>query len=141
MPASFERAGISFQFPDNWKLQDPDPASLSVSVESPQGAFWSLDLFPGYHEPTNLAEETLRTIKEEYDEVESQFVQTEVCGEPAVGFDMQFYCLDLLIQSKTRVVEVGGETLVLLFQAEDRDFTSLEQVFHAITASLFESLR
>ena len=55
----------------------------------------------------------------------------------AVGYDMDFCCLDFIITSRTRSFRLGNWTLLMLCQAENREFEQLEDVFHAITLSLF----
>ena len=57
MPAHFDSLGISFQYPDNWTLDDSDAllGRKSVTVYSPGGAFWSVAIHSGTADPAKLA--------------------------------------------------------------------------------------
>jgi hypothetical protein len=55
---------------------------------------------------------------------------------------MFFYCLDFLISARAFAMKAGtGQVLLMLWQAEDRDFTNYEPVFRAITISLLRELQ
>ena len=49
MPAEFNNLGISFQYPDNWTLDDSDArlGRTSVTVYGRGGAFWSMAIHAG----------------------------------------------------------------------------------------------
>ena len=57
MPAHFDSLGISFQYPDNWTLDDSDAllGRKSVTVYSPGGAFWSVAIHSEAAEPAEPA--------------------------------------------------------------------------------------
>ena len=48
MPAQFDSLGISFQYPENWTLDDSDAllGRKSITVYSPGGAFWAVVIIP-----------------------------------------------------------------------------------------------
>ena len=137
MPAVFEGDGIRFLYPDNWKLVgDGGGEDGSVTVQSPQGAFWSVSRHRAGPAAQTVAGEILSAMRREYPQVEVEEAQDQVGGALAVGYDMRFYCLDLLVVSTVRTVEQSGRTLAIMCQAEDRDFDRLKSVFSAITHSL-----
>jgi hypothetical protein len=49
---------------------------------------------------------------------------------------MNFYCLNLTNTALVRGWRLSGAARVILHQAEDRDFATIEPVFRAITISL-----
>ena len=49
---------------------------------------------------------------------------------------MNFYCLDFLVTSQVRALRHGHAVYLLTYQAEDREFDQLADVFRAITASM-----
>ena len=57
MPATFEKLGISFQYPENWTLDEQDALAgrKSVTVYSPGGAFWTVAVHSKAADPAELA--------------------------------------------------------------------------------------
>ena len=53
---------------------------------------------------------------------------------------MYFCCLDFVVRARVLATRVAVQTFVLEWQAEDREFESLEPVFRAISTSLFSNL-
>jgi len=141
MPASYDKMGIHFLYPENWTLDEEDAAKgcKSVSVYSPSGGFWSITLHPRKVDPKDLAVTALNAMKQVYDEAESEEVSEAVAGHDVSGFDLNFYCLDLTNTALIRGFRTDHASCVVLCQAEDREFQSLEQVFRAITASLLRN--
>ena len=138
----FEHENVRFQFPENWTVQEQtaELRQLAVTVESPNGSFWSLQcLGPEVH-PQHAADQALEAIEAEYDPLESTAIQDEFSGLAMLGYEVDFYCLDLVIEAQIRSFVAEGETYLLLFQAENRDFSELQPVFSAITLSLVRSL-
>ena len=58
MPARFDRLGISFQYPDNWTIDESDATAgrNSVTVYSPGGAFWNVTQQPSSSDLVQLAQ-------------------------------------------------------------------------------------
>jgi hypothetical protein len=142
MPARFESLGISFQYPDNWALDDSDAVlgRQSVTVYSPGGAFWSVAVHPGSPDPAKLAAAIVETMKNEYDSLESEPAAETVVGYELAGYDLAFYCLDLTNTALIRSLRIAQTTYTIFCQAEDRDFERLRAVFQAITTSLLSGL-
>jgi len=139
MTAVYEHAGIRIQYPENWQLRPnvESPDAKSILAESPSGAFWSLEVFSSGMTVEVACAEVLRAMRNEYEEIEVE-PTVEVLGEmKAEGYNITFYCLDMLVSARV----VGWEsralgTLILQYQAEDREFQRLERVFQAISTSL-----
>jgi hypothetical protein len=138
VPAVFDKMGISFQYPENWKLDEDDAmhGEQTVSLYSPGGAFWSISLHDPGIEPQELARTVLTAKKEGYEDFEYEPAYETVRGDDMVGYDLNFYCLDLTNTALIRGFRIPTASCVVLCQAEDRDFAQVGPVFRAITASL-----
>lgn len=142
MPAVFEKLGISFQYPDNWSLDEEDALAgrNSVTVYSPGGGFWSVSIHPHWADPAQLASAAVDAMREEYRELEVEETREEVAGRQMVGFDLSFYYLDLTNTARVRCL--GGEQAAysIFCQAEDREFRQIQMVFQAMTTSLLSGM-
>jgi hypothetical protein len=137
MPATYDKIGLRFQYPDNWKLsEDIDEIPRSVVVSSPDGAFWSVDVHPFSVDLDMVLEQMLNAMRTEYDDLETEPHEGEIQGEPTKGHNMAFYCLDFLVACQIRAFKHGHAVYVTTYQAEDRDFDKLKLVFDAITTSM-----
>ena len=142
MPAKFEKLGIAFQYPDNWTLEEEDAqvGRGSVTVYSPGGAFWSVTVHPQDVDPDDLARAAVDAMKDEYDEIEAERAAETIAGHRMIGYDLNFYCLDLTSTACVRSLRTRRATYTVFCQAEDRDFDELRAVFQAITASLLDGI-
>lgn len=142
MPARFDSPGISFQYPDNWTLDEEDAlaGSRAVTVYSPGGAFWSVSVHPGSVDPIELAKAALKAMKQEYRELDAEEAREVVAGRELVGFDLNFYYLDLTNTARIRCLKLDPDCYAFFCQAEDREFEEIQLVFHAMTVSLLGEL-
>lgn len=142
MPAKFDKLGISFEYPDNWTLDEEDALAGrdSVTVYSPGGAFWSVAVHPGSADPAELAKAAVDAMKEEYPEVEAEETREALAGREMIGYDLNFYYLDLTNTARVRCLRMGRSTYAIFCQAEDREFERIELVFQAMTTSLLRRL-
>jgi hypothetical protein len=137
MTAHYAKNGLSFYYPENWRLGEQDDEwPKEIVLESPGGAMWSLHVYCPPVDEAEIAAEALKAFRHEYPNLEVQQVQETIGDAQAVGHDLHFYYLDLLVVIQTRCFRLGDKTLLLMQQAEDRDFTSLKPVFDAMTTSL-----
>jgi len=143
MPAKYEKLGISFQYPDNWTLDEEDAVAGrdSVTVYSPGGSFWSMAIHPRFADPRQLAEAALDAMKQEYKELEVAEVSESVGDHELIGYDLNFYYLDLTNTAKIRCVRADQQTLTVFCQGEDREFDQIRIVFQAMTVSLLGSVK
>jgi hypothetical protein len=86
--------------------------------------------------PKDLAEAALQAMRQEYSELDAERVREKSAGRELIGYDLNFYCLDLTNTALVRAVRTADATYLILCQAEDREFAEVEAVFRAITASL-----
>ena len=141
MTANYANLGVQFLYPENWQIMDEDAVSWprTVSLQSPSGGVWSLVVYPSDDKhPTDLTAEVLSTMQKEYEGLESLEVCEQFGSVSTNGYDMCFYCLDYVVSARALGVCLGNQTLLMIWQAEDREFERLEQVFRAITTSLLQ---
>jgi hypothetical protein len=117
-------------------LEEAQEWPHEITLESPSGAFWALHVYFPPADPQELAGDVLRAMRMEYDNLEVDSVEEKIGPVMAVGFDMSFFYLDLLITCRARCFNFRDKTFVLITQAEDRDYAKLEPVFLAMTMSL-----
>ncbi len=142
MPAEFRKLGIAFQYPENWSLDEEDALAgrSSVTVYSPGGGFWSVSIHPAWTDPDELAKAAIRAMEEEYKEVETAPIQCVVAGRELVGYELNFYYLDLTNTAEVRCLQTDGAAYSIFYQAEDREFEVVQLVFQAITKSFLDNL-
>jgi hypothetical protein len=145
MPAEFDKLGIHFLFPENWALEEQETADdenvITVTSPSPKDGFWTLMLVPRNVEPRKLSLTAMQAIKQEYEDFEAEPVTETIAGTELIGFDLNFYCLDLTNTAVIRGFRTRTASCVIVWQAEDRDYPGLMPVFRAITTSLLEAER
>ena len=140
MIAHYEKSGIRFAYPENWSIVDEqlDEWPQVVSVQSPKGGYWDLKVFPAGIDPNRISDEALDAMRQEYADLESEPITEEIFGVTAVGYNLDFFCMDLLVTSRIRSFDVGTRTLLLICQAESREFDRQRLVYDAITKSLLD---
>lgn len=143
MPALFDSLGISFQYPENWTLDDSDAllGRKSVAVYSPGGAFWSVAIHSGAADPAKLAAAVVDAMRQEYEGLEAERAEESVAGYDLLGYDLAFYCLDLTNTAQVRCLRFAHAAYTIYCQAEDRDYEHLKRVFQAITVTFLGGLR
>jgi hypothetical protein len=143
MPANFNSLGVSFQYPDNWTLDDSDAllGRRFVTVYSPGGAFWSVAVHSGTADPANLAAGVVEAMKQEYQGLEVEAVEETVAGVDLLGYDLAFYCLDLTSTAQVRSMRSAHAAYTIYCQAEDLEYERVKRVFQAITITLLDGLR
>jgi hypothetical protein len=142
MPALFNRLGISFQYPENWTLDDSDAilGRRSVTVFSPGGAFWSVTMQTEQADPEKLSEAVVDSMKQEYGGLEADAVEETIADHTLHGYDLAFICLDLTNTAQVRSCRVAHTTYTIYCQAEDREYRIVQRVFEAMTLTLLQSL-
>lgn len=141
MLAHYHKLSVHFLYPENWELVESDPRDdpRTISVQDEGGAFWSITIYEGNLDPASLAEAALAALEEEYVELEVEPVSESIGGVPAAGFDIHFYVEQLVAAARIRVFERDESLVLLLCQAEDRQFDRLNPMFEAMTVSLLQA--
>jgi len=143
MPLEFDRAGLRFDYPENWQIDDSDilAGRKSVTVYSPSGAFWSVAIHPRGTDAATLIEGVVRTMRAEYPSADFEPVSEILDGKQLAGYDITFFYLDFLNAAQIRAFETPWATYTFFCQGEDRDFDSALPVFKAMTVSLLRRLK
>ncbi|MDO4558493.1 MAG: hypothetical protein Q4C47_05975 [Planctomycetia bacterium] len=143
MSAEYRGMGVAFQFPENWELeQEPSMGrGRGVTVNAPSGGFWSLAVYPRGTDPKRLADAAVAVFRQEYREVETEAIDETIEGHSLTGYDVDFFCLDILIRATIRCFGNDDSVYVILSQGEDREHRTCGAVFEAITTSLLRRLR
>ena len=143
MPSTYQQHGIELLYPDNWKVVDEQPLSdpPAVTLQSPGTGYWNLTIYPDSQNPDHLTTETVDAMREEYDSIEIEPIECSFGKQLASGFQMEFYYLDFLVRAHTISLRVESQTLLFVYQAEDREFKELEPIFAALVISLLSNLR
>ena len=139
MPATFEKLGVSFLYPENWKLTDETDSELpcSVSLETPAGdAFWSVHIYQIDADQDEILKETVNSLRETYPDLEVSSVESDFEQFPGTAIEALFYCLDFLIRVRLQVIQTPEYQLLFWFQAEDREFDKQEPIFQAMATSV-----
>lgn len=143
MTAQYDKLGLHFLYPENWKLfDDPESAGADghvLSLESPDAsATWAVHLYPPNVDQDALIKETIAALEQDFDEIEVSPVQQEIAGQTCRGIEVMFYCLDFLVRAQLVFATTDRYTYLIWSQAEDRDFDQQAIVFLAITTSLLK---
>ena len=135
MPATYENFGVKLLYPENWRVVDEELGDepKGVSLQTPEGGFWSLHVYEGEQDVNLLVDEVMANIRREYQEVEQEAVSERFGLTETVGFDLNFICLDFVVTAELRCGTVQGRSFVVLCQAEDNEFEKMGPVFKAIT--------
>ena len=137
MPMHFEADGIRFMYPDNWKQTREDAETgWSVTVESPDTAFFMVTFDENMPEAAQVADTVLEALRADYPDLEADDAVESLAGQPALGHNIRFFSLDLTNTCGTRVFYSDTGTVLLMWQAADLEFEAIEPVFKAIRASL-----
>jgi hypothetical protein len=147
MPNRYDNAGLRFEFPENWLLEEgaePNEALAqedadTVTLYSPGGSFWTV-VRRRDGDPQPYVEAALKTMREEYEDLDAEAVKETVQGHRLTGYDLNFFCLDLTNTARIRGVKAAGSTLLIFCQADDRELREIDPVFQALTASLLSNL-
>jgi hypothetical protein len=137
MSQVFQDDGVALQFPDDWSLEREDNESgWTVSLQSPDTAFFLLTYDRNTPTPQEMAETALEALREEYDDLEAEACVDSVAGQPSIGHDIHFISLDLTNTCWTRSFYGAGGTLFFLCQLTDQELETREPELLAISASL-----
>jgi hypothetical protein len=137
MSKQFEEDGISFSYPENWRLEREEAEDgWTVAVEGPGTAFMTVTLDTRMPVTEEVAATVLEALRSDYPDLEAEPCVETIAGQMAVGHDIEFFSFDLTNTCWTRSLYTGAGTLLLLFQANDLELEEYGPVLRAICASL-----
>lgn len=137
MSAEFQDRGLSFRYPENWRLERQDSdTGWTVAVQSPGTAFLLISVDETMPSVDRMAETALAALRDDYPDLEADDAVGSVAGQPAVGHDMRFFSLDLTNTCWTRSFYSSGGTVLVMGQTNDLELPTHGAVLRAICASL-----
>jgi hypothetical protein len=137
MLQTYEKDGISFRYPAQWKLeQEESDNGWTVLLQSTGTAFVTITLDTDMPSLEEVLETALKTLRSDYPTLEAEPCVETVAGQLAMGHTIQFFALDLTTTCYTRCFHCEQGTVLVLCQADDQELEECEPVFRAILASL-----
>ena len=140
---------VRFLYPNNWTVQTQtwDRGTYGITVDSPDGSFWSLAIFPPEVNLDNAAEELIKEIQIEYDEMDKHEVKRCVADYVLEGIEIDYFCLDvacsvqaLKFKDEERGYVVFWQTGDRMFLSDDGEDVNQSDVLKVITHTLISSL-
>jgi hypothetical protein len=137
MSQHYEADGISFRYPDNWRLdREESEDGWTVLLQSPGTAFMTLSCDTSGASSEEVAATALAALQADYPALEAQPQVETLAGQMALGHDMQFFSLDLTNTCWTRSFYCDAGTMLVLCQCNDLELEQYEPALRAICASL-----
>lgn len=137
--AEHEAAGIRFNYPDDWEVEETDDGSrTTLIVQSPGGlAFALVTVDEDRPEAEELVTEAIEALRGDYPNLEVTPAEDQMAGRDAVGFDVAFISLDLTNAGMLRSVRTADRTLFFLGQwseveADDDPEALIDDLFRSI---------
>ncbi len=137
MQALYNSHGVRFQYPSDWELSEQrEGEQISITVSSPETAFWTLSLFRDCPEPDDIVKAVLDAFHDEYSEMDEYPSRVRVCKRPTVARDIDFVCLEVLNTACVRVFRTREYTVLVLFQWTEAEREATGPILDRITRSL-----
>ena len=137
MTCLYRNSFLQFQYPEGWEVEETQSSdALTISVQSPGTMFCLLTLFEPDRSSQKVADQALKTMREEYPALESAPVAETMAKLETVGHDISFFSLDLTNTCWIRAFESDRHTTLIFAQTSDIDLELNEQLFRAICASI-----
>jgi hypothetical protein len=137
MARQFQENGVSFQYPESWRLErEENETGWAVLLQSPDTAFALISFDNSLPTTEETAEAALDALRADYPTLEAEERIDTLAGQMAVGYDIRFFSFDLTNTAWTRSIYCASGTLLVLCQANDLELEQHEPVLRAICASL-----
>jgi hypothetical protein len=137
MAAHYNDGGIRFRYPDDWQLErEESDTGWTISLQSPETAFMMVCFRDDLTTPDEMAAAALAALREEYPSLEADECVDSLAGQPATGYDIQFFSFDLTNTCYARSFYSSEGTVLILWQANDLELERQGPVLKAICASL-----
>jgi hypothetical protein len=138
---TYDDHGIRFDYPSGWELDETDDGPrTTVALQSPGGtAFALVTLDEECPAPSDLADEALQAMKEEYPGLDASPALETIDGHHAVGHDLEFLSLDVANSSTIRCFRTPRRTVFVFGQWSDLDGEEPEALLAALRKSIEET--
>ena len=129
--------GLRFLYPDDWELSEEiTDAEVSVTVCSPETAFWSATVIRNRPDPQTALRAALLAYQEEYDDPEVSETAAELAGYSVPAVQVEFVCLELTNTAFLSALQTPRFTLLVLYQLNDTELADRDSVLQRINNSL-----
>jgi hypothetical protein len=136
MQTLYQTDGLRFEYPPDWELTTEQlEDGLSIMVSGAGTTFCSFLLMPDRPAVATVLKNALDAYRESYDEIDSEAVEGRIADRPARGYDVDFYCLELLNSAWLRAFRTGRYTVFMMFQS-GFDEPDARSIFDSICASV-----
>ena len=137
----YDDRGIRFEYPEGWEVDVTDDGPrTTVALQSPGGlAFAFVAVDDAEPAPSEMVDEAVEALREEYPTLEALPALETIDGHPAVGFDVEFVSLDLPNSCVIRSFRTPRRTVFLLGQWSEIEADEGEDALLAIRRSLSET--
>lgn len=137
MNREYQADGISFRYPDDWRLdREESEDGWTVLLQSPGTAFLTLTCDQSGASTEEIAAAALEALQEDYPDLEASPQVDTLAGQMAIGHDIQFFSLDLTNTCWTRCIDSAAGVVLVLCQSNDLELEEYEPILRAICASL-----
>ena len=147
MPATYQKHGLQFLYPDNWELKEDEELTPSenspvhqITLETPTGGQWILHVFPPGGDTETLLDDSIAELKRQYEDIEFSIVAPRFGDFETRGIEANFFCLDFVVSAQIVVISTVDSDFLVWYQAENRDFDQQLEVYDAVTMSLLQSV-
>jgi len=122
----YDDLGVQFIYPNNWFVQTEtwDKGTYGVTVDSPEGSFWGLAIYPKGVDLDAAAKKIVEEMHAEYDEIDESRVIRYVADRVLTGYEINFFYLDL-----------ASTAIALKFQDERRGYVVFWQTCDRLSIS------
>ncbi len=141
MSGTYDNHGIRFEYPDDWEADEADSETPSiVTVQSPDGlAFAIVTADEDRPDPASMADEALVAMREEYPDLEVDPSIETIDGQPASGFDLEFFALDMVNTCKIHVYRTPRRSIMLFRQWAEVAGDEAEEQLRGVELTLEET--
>jgi hypothetical protein len=137
----YDDRGIRFEYPEGWELDvNDDGPRTTVTVQSPTGpAFALVSVDDSCPEPSDLADEALAALRDEYPGLDADPARERIAGHEAIGHDVEFFSLDMTNTCAIRSFQTPRRTVFVMAQWSDVDDDDPEAALRALRRSIEET--
>ena len=141
MTGLFDDHGITFQYPTNWELNVTDAGTVTVvGLSAPKGpAFAIITIDVTKPNPAEIADLAFEAMREEYPDLDSTPALETIGGQHAVGYDIEFFTLDMTNACQIRCFRTPRRTVLVFVQWSDIEEDEAGLVLAAIRTSITET--
>ena len=113
----FDSYGVRFRHPMDWTVDvSEDGSRATIELLSPGPAFAIVSVDESSPSPSEMAEEALEAMRDEYPSLEAEPAVQTIGGYEAIGYDVSFFSLDLVIDCAIRCFQTPSRTVMLFGQ-------------------------